>query len=310
MLRGIYTATSGMLTAQRDINVRSNNLANLSTAGFKSDTLVTTTFAEALAIRQQPRTVGRHVDLTGMEEPRDAAWRAGGAEDGFFGDEIETALNRITLSRGRTALEIMTDFSQGALQLTERALDFAIMGDGFFIVASSRGEVDEDNPFGVNGGVYFTRNGQFQIDEEGYLINGRGDFVLDDMGDQINVGTDNFQVTDTGHIIVDGEAIARFGIFNPVNPHLLIKNGEDIFTMLIMDGELLPIDLMEIMEDFGAEDGFTGVIRQHFIERANTDVAREMAGMMQASRSFQSMAQVLRAIDGVLARGISELGRM
>ena len=51
MMRGIYTAESGLLTAIRQMNVTGNNLANLSTAGFKQDRLVKTTFAEALAVR-------------------------------------------------------------------------------------------------------------------------------------------------------------------------------------------------------------------------------------------------------------------
>jgi flagellar basal-body rod protein FlgG len=55
---------------------------------------------------------------------------------------------------------------------------------------------------------------------------------------------------------------------------------------------------------------FTGIIRQYFIERPNTDVAAEMAGMITASRSFQSMSQVLRAIDATLAKSINEVGRV
>ena len=298
MLRGIYTAASGMLTSQRDINVRGNNLANLSTAGFKSDKLVATTFAEAIAIRQQPRTTGRHVNLTGMEEPRGADFD----DDDGWEDEINSALSRITLARGRTALEVMTDFSQGALQMTERGLDFAIGGEGFFMIQSSRGEFDEDNRQGVYGGVYYTRNGQFQISDEdphgtGYLINGLGDLVLDSDGEPIFVGTDNFIVNEAGDIFVDGEIIARLGIYNPDNPHLLIKNGDNIFSIL--------------NEDFAPEElEFTGVIRQNYIERPNTDVAAEMAGLITASRSFQSMSQILKAIDAVLGRSISDVGRV
>jgi flagellar basal-body rod protein FlgG len=297
MLRGIYTATSGMLTAQRDINVRGNNLANLSTPGFKSDRLVTTTFAESLAIRQQMRTTGRKVDIVGMEQPHQP--RNARNEYDAFGDEIEAALQRLTLSRGKTALEIMTDFSQGAFQATERRLDFAIGGEGFFVIQSHMGEFDEiDNVRGTYGGMYYTRNGQFQIDEEGYLINGLGDYVLDDTEQTIWVGTDNFLVNEFGDIFLDGEDTGiKLGIYNPDNPYLLIKQGEDIFTILNEDFEPEPLE-------------FTGVIRQNYIERPNTDVAAEMAGMMTASRSFQSMSQILKAIDATLGKSISEVGRV
>ena len=286
MLRGIYTATSGMLTAQRDINVRGNNLANLSTAGFKSDKLVTSTFAEALAVRQQPRTTGKKIDILGTEQT---------ARSDEEGEPLEP--ERVTLSRGKTALEIMTDFSQGSLQLTERSLDFAIGGDGFFVIQSGAGELDEDNPAGTYGGQYYTRNGQFQINEEGYLINGLGNYVLDTESQQILVGTDDFQVNEAGDIFAGGELVARLGIYNPDNPHLLIKKGEDIFSIL--------------NEDYEPEAlAFTGVISQNYIERANTDVAAEMAGMIVSSRTFQSMSQVLKAIDATLAKSISEVGRV
>ena len=292
MLRGIYTATSGMLTAQRDINVRGSNLANLSTAGFKSDKLVATTFAEALAIRQQPRTTGRHIYLTDMER------RQQEFDDENWEDEIEAALSRITLSRGRTALYTMTDFSQGTLQSTERSLDFAIGGEGFFIIESIRGEYDEtENPTGVYGGVYYTRNGQFQINETGYLINGMGDYVLDEAGERILVGTDNFDVNESGYIFINNAVVTRFGIYTPDDPNLLIKNGDNIFSVL--------------NEDFAPEElEFNGIIRQHFIERPNTDIAAEMAGMITASRAFQSMSQILKAIDATLSKSISEVGRV
>jgi flagellar basal-body rod protein FlgG len=314
MLRGIYTATSGMLTAQRDINVRGNNLANISTAGFKSDRLVATTFAEALAIRQQTRTTGRHIDLAGMEQPNLNALQQRRGEDAWD-EEMQAALSRITVSRGRTALEVMTDFSQGALQMTERSLDLAIAGEGFFMIRSNRGDFDEyDNPYGVHEGMYYTRNGQFQLSGEenyegpGFLINGMGDFVLDDFGDIIWIGTDHFAVSEAGDIFrfnpetgFFDDYIARLGIFNPDNPNLLIKNGDNIFS--ILNENFAPENLVE-------EYGFTGAIRQNYIERSNTDVAAEMAGLMTSSRSFQSMSQILQAIDAALGRSINEVGRV
>ena len=312
MLRGIYTATSGMLTSQRDINVRGNNLANLSTAGFKADRLVATTFAEAVAIRQQPRTIGRHIDLAGMEQPHLNALQQQRGE--VWDDEMQAALQRITVSRGRTALEAMTDFTQGVLQMTERSLDFAIAGEGFFRVRSSRGELSEDNPYGVYGGEYFTRNGQFQISGEenldgpGWLMNGMGDLILDDWGDPIWVGTDNILVSELGYIFrfnpdtgMFDELVATLGMFVPDNPNLLIKNGDNIFS--ILNENFAPINLVE-------EFGFTGAIKQNFIERSNTDVAAEMAGLIASTRAFQSMGQVLQAIDAALGRSINEVGRV
>jgi len=442
-----------MLTSQRDINVRSNNLANMSTSGFKRDTLVATTFAEAIAIRQQPRTIGKHVLLSGMEERPLAGWHppvppgvprgiagAGGAEGVDFDpfeDEVNAALNRLTLSRGRTALETMTDFTQGGVHLTDRAVDFALNGPGFFMVESARGTQGPDNLFGVHGGVYFSRNGQFRLDEHGYLTSGRirsepsdphdlgsdhmttGDRIMGFMLDQpsfwdlflmdstppegasgeqiaelsnskndffrlmneegfagmasegtlqpLRVGTDHFRVDAGGFIFLlspdgipadaphdqrvaaaewfqqnfpEGRLIGRLGVFTPDNPHLLFKNGEDVFTMLNDDPRFRPNaiifeendafgDIRNILEGMAEQmsestgifvdvsdemvaavaAAFSSTVMQGFLERSNTNISAEISGMMMSSRSFQSMAQVIRTIDTLLARSISEVGR-
>jgi flagellar basal-body rod protein FlgG len=292
----MYTAESGMLTAIRDINVRSNNLANLSTAGFKQDRLVTTSFAEALAVRQELRTIGRKHEI---------------------GDVV----------RGRKAFEVKTDFSQGALQETHRHLDFAIAGNGFFVIQARSGEFDDygdyDDSPGVFGGRYYTRNGQFQIDSDGYLIDGLGNFVLDDSGDidgggePIWVGRYDFTADDWGNLyrttddngmtLDEWEFIATLGIYNPRNPDLLIKSDE--FPFVILD------EATSVREN---EDGelefehldFTGRIIQGYIERANTDIGSQMAALISASRHFQSLSQIVRAIDGTLGRSVTEVGRV
>lgn len=268
MLRGIYTAESGMLTAIRDINVKGNNLANLSTAGFKQDRLVTTTFAEALAVRQEIKTTGKKYEL------------------GY--DAV----------RGRKALELKTDFTQGALQATNRHLDFALGGEGFFTIASRR--VDEDGEELTYGGKYYTRNGQFQIDPEGYLIDGQGNYVLDDGDSEIYVGRYDFIADEYGNLytLEDRELIATLGIFNPSNPEILIKSNEETFTILGEDYE--PDEELE----------FTGKVLQGYIERANTDIASQMAGLITASRHFQSLSQIVRAIDEAVGRSVSEIGRV
>jgi flagellar basal-body rod protein FlgG len=277
--------------------VKSNNLANLSTAGFKQDRLVTTTFAEALAVRQEIRTTGRKYSLEN--------------------DSV----------RGRTALELKTDFAQGALQETFRPLDFAIGdaagGNGFFIIQAGRdigeiNELDEDNPQGVFGGRYYTRNGQFQINTEGYLVDGLGNLVLDNSGDiydggnPIELNTDDIRVDIDGNIFVRGyegeeELVATLGIFNPRNPDLLIKRDEYPFVILdaataMMENEDGELELEHL--------DFNGRIIQGYIERANTDIGLQMAGLITASRHFQSLSQIIRAIDGTLGRSVTELGRI
>ena len=277
MVKGIYTATSGMMTVISDMNIKSNNISNLSTAGFKQDRLEATTFAEALAIRQEIITSGKKYDIG-------------------------------SVTRGKKPLEVETDFSQGALQETLRSLDFAVAGDGFFVIQTADEFDEDDNPKGVYEGKYYTRNGQFQIDGEGYLIDGLGNYVLDVDDDLILVERYDFVSDDFGNLFsADGEYITTLGIYNPRNPDYLVKTNE--YPFVILDEAISEItngDGDEELEDMG----FTGLIKQGYIERSNTDVAYQMAGLISASRSFQSMSQIIKAIDAIVGKSVNEVGRL
>lgn len=265
MSRGIYTAGSGLLTLIRDINVRSNNIANVGTTGFKEDRLVTTTFAEAVAIRQEIRTVGEKVEIG-------------------------------TNVRGKKAVDIKTDFNQGGLEFTSRSLDFAIAGDGFFTILYT----DEND----QEAYYYTRNGQFQIDDEGYLVFGeRGHYVADDTGSRILVETSNFMVDEYG-VIFDAyeDEIATLGIFVPSNLDLLIKKDDEVFS--------LPWDLENETPYELDELDFTGVVRQGYTERSNVDMATQMAALISDSRSYQSLTQIIKTIDAIKNKSANELGRV
>lgn len=109
MIRGLYTAASGMMTAMRRMELVTNNLANAQTSGFKQELTATQTFAEAL-IQQDgtpapiapPSSIGQLGMATVSEEP-------------------------------------LLDFTQGALQDTGRALDMGLEGPGFFTVQTPNG---------------------------------------------------------------------------------------------------------------------------------------------------------------------------
>ncbi|MBO8126112.1 MAG: flagellar hook-basal body protein [Firmicutes bacterium] len=106
MIRGIYTGATGMLTQQRRLDVISNNLANVNTAGFKRDYLASVSFPEVEMYRVAG---GRSVPV------------------GPLGYGADTPV-------------LHTDFGPGSLQVTGNPLDLAIEGEGFFAVDTPRGE--------------------------------------------------------------------------------------------------------------------------------------------------------------------------
>ena len=100
MIRGLYTAASGMLSAMRRMEFVTNNLANAQTVGFKQDRSALSTFDEMMILQQ------------GSPTPNSA-----GAELGQLG-------------MGAIAEESIIDFTQGSLQQTGRPLDLALEGPG------------------------------------------------------------------------------------------------------------------------------------------------------------------------------------
>ena len=109
MFKGFYNLTSAMLTHQNNLNVIGNNMVNISTAGYKQDRYVASTFDDVMYSR---------VDVN----------HSSGTEIG-------------RQSYIRAASDIYTDYSQGTPEPTELPLDFAIVGDGFFAVRDEDGNV-------------------------------------------------------------------------------------------------------------------------------------------------------------------------
>ena len=144
MVKGLYTAYTGMVNEQRRLDILSNNLANSTTTGYKKEGTTSSAFASKLAIKikdQSDFLIPRQLGLINM-----------GVKIG----------------------ENYTDYSQGSLKVTGNAYDLAITGDGFF-------NVEFTNKAGETSTKY-TRDGAFVVDTEGYLVTKDGDYVLGQNG--------------------------------------------------------------------------------------------------------------------------------
>ena len=135
MLRSMFAAVSGLQAHQTFMDVVGNNIANVNTTGFKAGTVE---FEDLLS-----------QTMNGASAPASAL--TGGTNPAQVGLGVRLA-------------GIGTNFSQGAAQTTGRSTDFAIQGDGFFVVRQ--------------GGIQaYTRNGSFSLDGLGQLVTGDGGLV-------------------------------------------------------------------------------------------------------------------------------------
>lgn len=140
MIRGIYTAVSGLITQEARQDVISNNLANANTVGYKRDNLIAKKFDDVM-IQNYDKVVN--------------------------GENVKNVIG--SLSMGSKIDETYTSYDEGVIEATGKETDFAIQGRGFFAVA-------RDN--GISENTYYTRDGHFHINGMGYLVNGTGDKVL------------------------------------------------------------------------------------------------------------------------------------
>jgi flagellar basal-body rod protein FlgG len=246
MNNAIYSATSGLLNRSRALDVTASNLANANTAGYKRDRLLTSAFGERLAYRLD---AGSRTEIGGE-------------------------------SHGAIVEEVYTDYSQGVVDDTGRALDFAIIGDGFFSIETAGGQEAS------------TRDGSFQVDGEGYLRTATGGYVLG-QGGRIQVGAGPVTIDSAGVVTSGGQTVDTLSI--------LVPDPEGNNQTKASDN---------VMSAPGGQGAFTGRIAAGKLERSNVDVGEEMAAMMAASRAFQTCAQAVRILDAISQKTVNEIGRV
>lgn len=143
MIRSMYSGISGLKNFQTKLDVIGNNISNVNTYGFKK---------------------GRTIFKDLISQTTAGASAATGTRGG---------VNAKQVGLGSQLASIDTIHAGGALQSTGNTLDLAISGDGFFQVADSTNANREGfvNPL-------YTRAGNFYMDNEGYLVNGDGKFLV------------------------------------------------------------------------------------------------------------------------------------
>ncbi len=170
MLDGFKSATQGMMAMSVKQDIIANNLANASTAGFRKEGVVISSFTEILD-----------------REVSDGMHKAGG----------EAMLQRDVQVKGTLQHSSQTYLSQGALKETGNNLDLALddNGKGFFTIKTDRG-------------IEFTRNGTFRLSTDGHLVTAEGHKLLGHRGPIKATGND-FKVSDNGVVSIDGKEVDK-----------------------------------------------------------------------------------------------------
>ena len=193
MVKGLYTAYTGMINQEHRMDVLTNNLANADTNGYKKEGATAQSFDSILAYKIKDNSEGyRLAKRTGVHNP--------GVKIG----------------------EGYTDFSQGPLKTTENPYDLALTDKGFFAVefTDKQGETS----------VKYTRDGNFTLNESGELVTQDGDRVLGTNGQPVKIDPlKDTQINVQGQIIQDGKVAATIQVTDFEDYNYLKRKGENYY---------------------------------------------------------------------------------
>ena len=194
MVRGLFTAYTGMLNQQYRLDTITNNLANAATTGYKREGATSRAFDDVLGVKIKDSSVSYVIQEIG------------------------------NMNLGVKIGENYTDYKQGSFKETGNTYDLALAGNGFFAISFTNKNGEEMTKY--------TRDGSFTTDVDGVLRTKDGDYVLNDGGGQITIPTDaaDVVVDEMGNIYADGDLVDTLGITDFENYDYLEKYGENMYT--------------------------------------------------------------------------------
>lgn len=193
MLKGLYTAWTGMVNEQNRMDTLTNNMANADTVGFKKEGATSQSFDDVLTVKIKDVSEGlSNVRRMGIKNP--------GVKIG----------------------ENYVDYTQGSFRITDNTYDLALTKEGFFAIEFT-------NKAGETSTKY-TRAGQFTLNREGYLVTEEGDYVLDTQNRRIQLNTLlDSRIRPDGMIQQNDQNVAQIQVVDFEDYDYLERYGETYF---------------------------------------------------------------------------------
>ena len=267
MVRALWTAASGMIAQQTNVDNIANNLANVNTTGYKASTAE---FKTLLYQTIQTKTT----TANGEKKPVGAQ-----------------------LGLGVRNSSITTYFSQGNLLASESLYDFAIGGSAFFGVRNSYGEAN----YTRNGNFQMALAGDGKMmlsTQDGYP-------VLDSNGEPIILDSkyelDKIYVDENGRFFYPDEETnsaeyigVKIGLYRFTNPTGLEKVSGSMYKESVASG---------VATEESALDGIKpSKLHQKYLEGSNVQVVDEMVDLISAQRAYEMNSKAIQAADDMLSQ--------
>ncbi|MBQ8413294.1 MAG: flagellar basal-body rod protein FlgF [Lachnospiraceae bacterium] len=260
MVRALYTAWTGLRNEEKRMDVVTNNMANADTTGYKKIEVTAQSFDDHLAVK-----------INDLAEGVDLVRGVGG------------------LTLGVKIGETYFDMSQGNFQQTGNQYNFALSGRGFFTISmTDKGGTEH---------IRYTRDGDFTVTKDGYLVTKDGDFVLGDGGNRIQIpgaNTVEINVNELGEIYVGDQYISTLQVVDFENYEGLSSYGENLYE---------PVEGANIIEaDYSVTQGY--------LEMSNVNMVTEMVDMIAITRAYETNQKMIQTIDDTLNKAVNDIGKV
>lgn len=256
MIRSLWIAKTGLEAQQTNMDVISNNLANVSTTGFK-----------------RQRAVFEDLLYQTIRQP------------GAQSSEQTTIPSGLQLGTGVRPVATERLHSQGSLSQTNKPLDMAIEGGGFFQVQLP------------DGTMAYTRAGSFQLDPNGQIVTASGYPIQPAVSLPQNVKTLTVGSDGTVSVAVNGQTgqqqIGQLTLATFVNDSGLESIGENLYLETQSSGTP--------NESTPGLNG-AGTLKQEYLETSNVNVAEELVSMIQTQRAYEINSKAVSTSDQMLQR--------
>ncbi|MEG0805504.1 MAG: flagellar hook-basal body protein [Lachnospiraceae bacterium] len=266
MMKALWSAASGMITQQTNVDTIANNISNVNTVAYKTEKAE---FKSLLYQTIQAKTTSANGDNKPI-----------GAQVGL----------------GTRLASITSSFKPGNYVASESNTAFAIKGDGFFAIAGSDGQIH----YTRNG------NFSWGMGVDGVTLStSEGNPVLDDMGNPIvlpnNVPAGDVQFTDgTGEMGYIDEAGVyvdlnmKPGTWQFNNPAGLDKEANGLFAVTQASGRP--------MNEATNPNLTPSSLKNKYLESSNVQVADEMVNLIVAQRAYEMNSKAIQAADDMLSQ--------
>ena len=294
MMKSLYSGVAGLRVHQTRMDVIGNNIANVNTVGFKASRAM---FRDVL-----------YQTLSKASSPI---------------DELRGGVNPYQIGLGVQVASIDVLNTRAGPMTTDRPMDVYLDGEGYFKVQGPG--LEEDAPY------YYTRVGNFSFDEQGYLVDSNGNFVIgesveavgvfewtsslpteidpeaDHEGTRIRIDPEIFMRLTSIGIGLDGSITAYDPQAETPEEEIVVIGQIALYKFLNADGltqvgntYYQPSSNSGSAAEIQAGFGGTGATISSRLEMSNVELAKEFTDMIITQRGFQANSRIITVSDEML----------